>query len=68
MKGDVRRLQDDVAGQAARQEAQLRELSADIQALQDSLEIQSEIQSEMVVDTRGGIARSFGISKPSCPN
>ena len=59
MKGDVRRLQDDVAGQAARQEAQLRELSADIQALQDSLEIQSAIQSEMVVDTRGGIAREL---------
>ena len=59
MKGDVRRLQDEVAGQAARQEAQLRELSADIQALQDSLEIQSAIQSEMVVDTRGGIAREL---------
>ena len=59
MKGDVRRLQDDVAGQSARQEAQLRELSADIQALQDSLEIQSAIQSEMVVDTRGGIAREL---------
>jgi len=59
MKGDLRRLQDDMAGQAARQEAQLRELSADIQALQDSLELQSEIQSEMVVDTRGGIAREL---------
>ena len=59
MKGDVRRLQDEVAGQAARQEAQLRELSASIQALQDTLEIQSELQSEMVVDTRGGIAREL---------
>jgi len=59
MKGDVRRLQDEVTGQAARQEIQLLELSADIQALQDSLEIQSELQSEMVVDTRGGIAREL---------
>ena len=57
--GDVRRLQDEVAGQAARQEAQLRELSVDIQALRDSLEIQSAIQSELVVDTRGGIAREL---------
>ena len=59
MKGDVRRLQDEVAGQAARQEAQLRELSADIEALQDSLEVQSAIANEMVVDTRGGIAREL---------
>jgi tol-pal system protein YbgF len=59
MKGDVRRLQDEVAGQAARQEAQLRELSADIEALQDSLEAQSAIANEMVVDTRGGIAREL---------
>ena len=55
MKGDVRRLQDEVARQSSRQEAQLRELSADIQALQDTL----EIRSEMVVDTRGGIAREL---------
>ena len=54
-KGDVRRLQDEVARQSSRQEAQLRELSADVQALQDTL----EIQSEMVVDTRGGIAREL---------
>ena len=54
-KGDVRRLQDEVAQQSSRQEAQLRELSADIQALQDTL----DIQSEMVVDTRGGIAREL---------
>ena len=59
MKGDVKRLQDEVAGQAARQEAQLRELSADIQALQDSLEVQSAVANEMVVDTRGGIAREL---------
>ena len=59
MKGDVKRLQDEVAGQAARQEAQLRELSADIEALQDSLEVQSAIANEMVVDTRGGIAREL---------
>ena len=59
MKGDVKRLQDEVAGQAARQEAQLRELSADIEALRDSLEVQSAIANEMVVDTRGGIAREL---------
>ena len=59
MKGDVQRLQDEVAGQAARQEAQLRELSADIEALRDSLEVQSAIANEMVVDTRGGIAREL---------
>ena len=55
MKGDVRRLQDEIARQASRQEAQLRELSAGIEALQDTL----EIQSEMVVDSRGGIAREL---------
>ena len=59
MKGDVQRLQDEVAEQAARQDPQLRELSADVQALRDSLEVQSQIQSEMVVDTRGGIAREL---------
>jgi len=55
MKGDVRRLQDEIARQASRQEAQLRELSAGIEALQDTL----EIQTEMVIDTRGGIAREL---------
>ncbi len=59
MKGDVRRLQDEVTRNSSREEAQLRELSAAIQALQDSLEIQSELQAEMVVDTRGGIAREL---------
>ncbi len=59
MKGDVQRLQDEVARQSSRQDAQLRELSASIQALQDSLEVQSELQSEMVVDTQGGIAREL---------
>ena len=55
MKGDVRRLQDEVARQSSRQDAQLRELTAAIRALQDTL----EIQSDMVVDTRGGIAREL---------
>lgn len=55
MKGDVRRLQEEVARRSSRQEAQLRELSADIQAIQDTLEVQSEI----VVDSRGGIAREL---------
>lgn len=58
-KGDMRRLQNEVTEQATRQEAQLRELSANIQALQDSLEVQSGIQSEMVVDTRGVLARDL---------
>ena len=58
-KGDVRSLQDEVAAQAIRQESQLRELSRDVQALQDSLQLQSVVQSEMVVDTRGGIAREL---------
>ncbi len=55
MRGDVRRLQDEVARQSSQQDAQLRELSAAIRALQDTL----EIQSDMVVDTRGGIAREL---------
>ena len=59
MTGDVRRLQDEVAAQAARQEVQLRELSAEIRALQDALEAQSVLQSEIVVDTQGGIAREL---------
>ncbi len=53
MKGDVRDLQDEVTRQSAQQDAQLRELAAQIQALQDTL----DLQSDMVVDTRGGIAR-----------
>ncbi len=55
MKGDVRRLQEEVTRQSSRQEAQLRELTAQVQALQDTL----DIQSDMVVDTRGGIAREL---------
>jgi len=54
-KGDVRRLQDEVARQSSRQEIHLEELSASIQALQDTL----DIQSDMVVATRGGIAREL---------
>ncbi len=54
-KGDVRSLQEEVAQQASRQAAQLRELSADVQAIRDTL----EIQSDMVVDSRGGIAREL---------
>jgi tol-pal system protein YbgF len=55
MKGDVRRLQDEVTRQSSQQDAQMRELTAVILALQDTL----EIQSDMVVDTRGGIAREL---------
>jgi len=58
-KGDLRDLQGEVAGQADRQEAFLRDLSADIQALRDSLEVQSAIANEMVVDSRGVIARQL---------
>ena len=58
-KGDLRDLQGEVAGQATRQEAQLRQLSADIQALRDSVEVQSAIANEMVVDSRGVIAREL---------
>ena len=55
MKGDVRRLQDEVTRQSSQQDAQLRELTAAIRALQDTL----DVQSDMVVDTRGGIAREL---------
>jgi TolA-binding protein len=55
MKGDVRDLQDEMIRQAAQQDAQLRALTAQIQALQDTL----DVQSDMVVDTRGGIAREL---------
>jgi TolA-binding protein len=62
MKGDVRRLQEEVALQSSRQDAQLgelRALAADIQenieALQDTL----DVQSGMVVDSRGGISREL---------
>ena len=58
-KGDIRDLQDEVAGQAVLQQTRLRELSTDIRALQDSLQAQSAIQSEIVVDTQGGIAREL---------
>ncbi len=54
-KGDIRALQDVVEEQADRQDRQLQELAAEIQALQYTL----EIQSGMVVDTRGGIAREI---------
>ena len=62
MKGDVRRLQEEVAQQSSRQDAQLSELralaadiEADIEALQDTL----DVQSGMVVDSRGGISREL---------
>ena len=55
MKGDVRRLQDEVTRNSSQQEAQLRELSAAIQAMQDALEVQSGV----AVDTRGGTAQEL---------
>ena len=54
-KGDVRALEVVVAGQADRQEGRLEALAAQIQALQDTL----EVQSGLVVDSRGGIAREL---------
>jgi len=54
-KGDIRALQDVVEEQAARQDRQLQDLAAELQAVQDTL----EIQSGMMVDTRGGIAREL---------
>jgi tol-pal system protein YbgF len=54
-KADVRDLQDEVTRSSSEQETQLRELSAAIEALQDTLAVQSEI----VVDSRGGIAREL---------
>jgi hypothetical protein len=56
MRGDVRRLQEEVALQSSQQETQVRALSDAIRALQDTL----NLQSDMVVDTRGGIALSQG--------
>jgi TolA-binding protein len=62
MKGDVRRLQEEVAQRSSRQDAQLAELRAlatdiqeEIEALQDTL----DVQSVMVVDSRGGISREL---------
>ena len=55
-KGDLKRLQDEGAEQAARQEAQYRELIGALQALQDLFEVQSALQSDMAVDTRGATA------------
>mgnify|MGYP001077117869 CR=1 FL=1 len=55
-KGDLKRLQDEIAAQSNRENAQLRGLSVDIQDLEDSLGVQSALASELVVDTRGGIA------------
>ena len=54
-KGDIRTLTETVQEQAGRQERQLQDLAGEIQALQDTL----DIQSDMVVDTRGGIAREL---------
>ncbi len=54
-KGDVRRLQEEGAAQAALEEIQLQELAADIQALRELVEAQSAI----AVDTQGGNARVF---------
>lgn len=54
-KGDIRNLQDTVREQAARQGAQLQDLAAELQAVQDTL----EIQSGTAVDTRGGVAREL---------
>ena len=58
-KGDVRDLREAITEQGGQQDARLARLVAgllaEIEALQDTL----EIQSGMVVDTRGGIAREL---------
>jgi len=54
-KGDVRGLREVVEESAEQQDSRLESLMAEIRALQDTL----GIQSEMVVDTRGGIAREL---------
>ena len=57
MKGDVQRLQDEVAAQSAEQDARLRALAAQIQAEIRALQDTLQVQSGMVVDARGGNAR-----------
>ena len=59
MKGDVQRLQDEVAAQSAEQDARLRALAAQIQAEIRALQDTLQVQSGMVVDARGGNAREL---------
>jgi TolA-binding protein len=59
MKGDVQRLQDEVAAQSAQQEAQLRTLTAQFQADIQELTEALEVQSGVAVNTRGGTARQL---------
>lgn len=59
MKGDVLRLQNEVAAQSARQERQLQVLAAQFQADIEALTQALEEQSGVAVDTRGGTARQL---------
>ena len=54
-KRDVRELRDVMVDGIQRQEAALDDIARELQALQDTV----EIQSDMVVDTRGGLAREL---------
>ncbi len=54
-KGDLRALQEVVEEQGNRQSGQLEALVSEIEAIQDTL----QVQSGMVVDSRGGIAREL---------
>lgn len=54
-KRDVRELRDVMVDGIERQEAALDDIARELQALQDTV----EIQSDMVVDTRGGLAREL---------
>jgi TolA-binding protein len=59
MKGDVRRLQEEVAAQAAQQDAQLRTLNTEIQSEIRALTQALEVQSGVAVDSRGGTAQQL---------
>lgn len=54
-KRDVRELRDVLVDGIQRQDAALADISRELEALQDTV----EIQSDMVVDTRGGLAREM---------
>lgn len=54
-KKDVRELRDVLVDGIMRQDAALADISRKLEALQDTV----EIQSDMVVDTRGGLAREL---------
>ncbi len=54
-KQDIRQLREVLVAGLQRQDAALADLARELEALQDTV----EIQSDMVVDTRGGLAREL---------